>query len=72
MKFFCRRCDDFRNGQPYRVFSEDEGEILLDMMVCLSCFQEARELGLHAEPLMVKAQPRPDRSADHGHQSDRH
>ena len=72
MKFFCRHCERIRSGHRYRVFSEEEGEILLDMTVCFSCFHQARALGLHAEPIVSKAQRHPQRSEDHRNHGARH
>jgi hypothetical protein len=72
MKFFCRHCERIQSGQQYRVFSEEEGEVLLDMTVCFSCYHQARELGLRAEPIMSKAHRRPHRSEDHRNHAARH
>ena len=57
MKFFCRHCDEIVVGQPYRVISDENGVILLDMTVCRSCDKQARALGLHSEaiPRAVKS-----------------
>jgi RNase P subunit RPR2 len=46
MEFFCRHCDELVTGDMYRVISEEDGIVLLDMIVCRSCYDEARELGL--------------------------
>jgi hypothetical protein len=35
----------------YRVFSEDDGLILLDMVVCRLCYEQARQLGLDGEEI---------------------
>lgn len=51
MKFFCRHCDEVVAGQPYRVISEENGVVLLDMTVCHSCYEQARALGLYSEVL---------------------
>ena len=51
MKFFCRHCDQVITGKPYRVLSEEDGVVLLDMIVCQLCYQRAKDLGLRAEKL---------------------
>ena len=45
MEFVCRRCTDLTT-KPYRVTTEDGGVILLNMLVCPSCAQLAKSLGL--------------------------
>ncbi len=55
MKFYCRHCDKVALGQPYRVTSEENGETLLDMTVCRSCYEQACALGLHSEA--VRSEP---------------
>jgi hypothetical protein len=49
MEFCCRHCDEISTGAMYRVFSEEDGVTLLDMIVCRSCYDQARELGLDCE-----------------------
>ena len=51
MEFICRHCDRLTVGAPYRVVSVDENVVLLDMIVCHSCYVQARDLGLHAEEI---------------------
>jgi hypothetical protein len=51
MKFFCRHCDELAVGQPYRVTSEEDGVILLNMTVCRPCCEQAKALGLHSESI---------------------
>jgi hypothetical protein len=52
MKFLCRHCDQVKSGRPYRVVSKEEaGDILLDMIVCHSCYVQARDLGLNVEAI---------------------
>jgi hypothetical protein len=36
-------------GARYRVTSREAGEILLDMIVCHSCSEQAKDLGLDVE-----------------------
>ena len=57
MKFFCRHCDEIVVGKPYRVISEENGVILLDMTVCHSCYEQARALGLYSEALPLEHKP---------------
>jgi hypothetical protein len=42
----CEHCDEGYQGIGYRVTSEEDGVVLLDMIVCHSCSIEARRLGL--------------------------
>lgn len=49
MEFFCRHCDGIATGTMYRVFSEEDGVMLLDMVVCRPCYEQAIELGLDGE-----------------------
>ena len=51
MKFYCRHCDEEVVGRPYRVVSEEDGVILLNMTVCRGCYEQARALGLRSEPM---------------------
>ena len=55
MNTICRHCDELIVGKAYRVTSEDEGIIMLDMIVCRLCFMEARKLGLHAEVMVSRS-----------------
>jgi len=49
MKFICQHCDKIAISEKYRVISEEDGIIFLNMIVCDSCHEQARRLGLHAE-----------------------
>ena len=42
----CEHCGELYHGRAYRVTSEEDGIVLLDMIVCHSCSVEARRLGL--------------------------
>ena len=67
MNTICRHCDGFIVGKAYRVTSEDEGIIMLDMIVCRLCFMEARKLGLHAEVMASRSKQVSARNRDnHG------
>ena len=50
MKITCEHCEEAINGRAYRVYSYDEdGSILLNMIVCEQCNDRAIRLGLRAE-----------------------
>jgi ribosome-binding protein aMBF1 (putative translation factor) len=51
MEFICQHCGKLTKGLPYRVTSEEAGEILLEMIVCYSCSEQAKSLGLHVEKI---------------------
>ncbi len=53
MVFFCRHCDDVATGKMFRVFSEEQGIVLLDMIVCRLCYEQAIQLGLDGEEINV-------------------
>ena len=53
MAFFCRHCEEVATGSMYRVLSEEDGIVLLDMFVCRSCYGQARQLGLNAEEIKL-------------------
>jgi hypothetical protein len=50
MEVFCKHRDEISVGRRYRVVSEEDGVILLGMMVFHSCYKQARALGLYSEP----------------------
>jgi hypothetical protein len=49
MERVCQHCGELIVGNAYRVTSEENGIILLDMIVCSLCFMEAKRLRLHTE-----------------------
>jgi RNase P subunit RPR2 len=51
MEFICQHCDDVARGAKYRVISEENGLVFLNMVVCRSCHEQAKQLGLHAEQI---------------------
>ncbi len=53
MPFFCRHCDDVATGRMYRVFSEEQGIVLLNMIVCRLCYEQATQLGLDGEEIKI-------------------
>ena len=58
MEFICRHCDEITTGKKYRVFSEEDGVTLLDMIVCRSCYDQARQLGLDGEEVNLDERSR--------------
>jgi RNase P subunit RPR2 len=61
MRFFCRHCDQIVFGRAYRVISQENGVVLLDMTVCRSCYEQARALGLHSEAIPLERNPHSER-----------
>jgi hypothetical protein len=53
MNVICEHCDEMIVGSSYRVLSEEDGVLLLDMVVCSHCAAEAKNLQLHTEELNV-------------------
>lgn len=53
MEFVCRHCEEAATGSMYRVLSEEDGIVFLDMVVCRSCYGQARQLGLDAEEIKL-------------------
>lgn len=51
MNTVCRHCDEIIVGPAYRVISEEDGLVLLDMVVCASCAAVAKSLLLHTEEI---------------------
>jgi hypothetical protein len=49
----CERCEEYFAGKSYRVSSENDGEKLLDMIVCYGCYIEASRLGLDTEAVEI-------------------
>jgi hypothetical protein len=50
-EIICGHCDLPISGKAYRVISEEDGVVLLDMIVCERCRSEAQLLGLKTEEL---------------------
>ena len=48
MAFICTHCERATNGEPFRVITEEAGIILLNMIVCAACAEQAKNLGLKA------------------------
>ena len=53
MEFYCRHCDEVVTGSMYRVLSEEEGKVMLNMVVCRCCYDQARQLGLDGEEIKL-------------------
>jgi hypothetical protein len=62
MDHVCQHCGELIVGNTYRVTSEEEGIILLDMIVCSLCFMEAKRLRLHTEEINVRGKQASSRS----------
>jgi hypothetical protein len=52
--FRCDRCAEYFTGDSYRVTSEADGAIVLDMIVCYGCCLHGIELGLDTEVIEVR------------------
>ena len=53
MEFYCRHCDEVVTGSMYRVLSEEKGRVMLNMVVCRPCYDQARQLGLDGEEIKL-------------------
>jgi RNase P subunit RPR2 len=51
MNITCRHCDEGIEGKAYRVTSEEDGIVLLNMIVCASCAAAAKSLLLNTEEI---------------------
>lgn len=47
----CQHCDAPFVDSPYRVISEESGIVLLDLIVCHRCHEQAQKLGLRTEEI---------------------
>lgn len=45
-EIICQHCGIATSGEVYRVTSEEDGVVFLNMIVCRGCSNEARRLGL--------------------------
>jgi hypothetical protein len=55
----CGHCEGILlNKKAYRVWTEESGLILLDMIVCYACKVEAEKLGLNTDQVKRSAAPR--------------
>ena len=54
----CEHCEGILLGnKAYRVWTEDSGLILLDVVVCYACHLEAQKLGLNSDEIKQIARP---------------
>jgi hypothetical protein len=51
MEFVCEHCRKLETSSVYQVVSEAGGIVLLDMIVCHSCYLQAKNLGLDAKEI---------------------
>jgi ribosomal protein L40E len=47
----CQHCYASFGGTAWRVKSEEAGVVFLNMVVCRTCYEEAKRLGLFTEKL---------------------
>ena len=51
MEFVCQHCEQLTKGPAYKVTSEEEGVILLEMIVCHSCSEQEKNLRLDVKSI---------------------
>ena len=51
MQFVCEHCAVVSTATAYRVISEEAGVVLLDMIVCATCYLQATKLGLNTKKI---------------------
>ena len=51
MEFLCEHCERAIGSQPFQVTSENAGIILLNLIVCAPCAEQAVNLGLKVTQL---------------------
>jgi hypothetical protein len=61
MERICQHCAAPFDGSAYRVKSEEAGVVLLNMIVCHYCYEQAQKLSLYTE----EAGPNPELSVHH-------
>jgi len=54
MGWICEHCSAPFEGSACWVKSEESGVVLLNIVVCHTCREEAEKLGLHTEELSVQ------------------
>ena len=55
MEFLCEHCGKAIGRQPFHVTSEAAGTILLNLIVCAPCAEQAANLGLRTTQLNLSA-----------------
>jgi hypothetical protein len=53
MEFLCEHCERTIGSQPFQVTSENAGIILLNLIVCAPCAEQAVNLGLKVTQLTL-------------------
>jgi len=53
MNRVCQHCGELIVGNAYRVTSEEEGMILINMVVCSLCAVEAKRLRLNTDEINI-------------------
>jgi hypothetical protein len=51
MEFLCEHCERAIGSQPFQITSEDADIILLNLIVCAPCAEQAVNLGLKVTQL---------------------
>jgi hypothetical protein len=68
----CQHCDELIVGNAYRVTSQEEGILLLDLVVCSLCSMEAKRLRLHTEAINVRSKQISARNRESHRSATRH
>jgi len=55
MTFVCDHCTELTHGKAFRVISEECGIVVVDMIVCAPCHEQAKSLGLDSEEFELSA-----------------
>ena len=53
MEYYCEHCHRYRNGDGYRVTSEESESARLNLVVCYECYLDARRLGLCTDRIVA-------------------
>jgi hypothetical protein len=53
MEFLCEHCERATSSQRFQIITEDAGVILLNLIVCAPCAEQAVNLGLKATELKL-------------------
>jgi hypothetical protein len=51
MEFLCEHCERATSSEAFQIITEDAGLILLNLIVCAPCAEQAVNLGLKATQL---------------------
>ena len=66
MAWTCEHCSAPFEGSAYWVKGEESGVVLLNIVVCHTCREEAKKLGLYTEKLSVQSYLKAVRHKEHG------